>query len=218
MGSRYLRFRLLIILLVLVGWPGEFLHAKSRTYEYNACAGGVLQGSTLMDLTNINAGHKDGGTWTVPAPLEISDIYSANAVITGLVFGQSYTITWAKNKAQVYTFNIEVPFQSVDFSLLNANSTEDDDFNAGASHLFSIDPTTGTNYVFFSRDYPDGLENEEQSGLNTSLNYSVPASGVNEVWGRITDANGCISETNRIAVSNGAIVINVEGGGSVCDP
>jgi hypothetical protein len=69
---------------------------------------------------------------------------------------QEYTITWAKNKSQVYTFNIRVPFQSTNFTLLNATGTSDDVFNAGATHAFSINPPGGTNYEFFSREYPDG--------------------------------------------------------------
>ena len=49
MEFRFLRFRILIVLLVLVSWPGEVLHGQNKTYSYDACAGGVLMGSTLMD-------------------------------------------------------------------------------------------------------------------------------------------------------------------------
>ena len=115
MGSRFLRNRILIILLVLFGWPG--MNALSQV---TACDGGTLTGSELMDAMvrisggqNLPNGHRNDGAWSfssVPAGSVLSfSTLNESAVVSGFVDNFNYTVTWfSASSGHTYSVNVTV--------------------------------------------------------------------------------------------------------------
>jgi PKD repeat protein len=196
MKLRFLHFRFLIILLVLVGWPDNSVSAQT------VCAGGSLTGTEVMDLMSTAPGQREGGnfslTSTVPpgGTLTIDDSAPSNEnfVFSGFEAAYtSYTLFYARGPGYSVTINVSGTAPTVTFSspdpsnLCSGNAIDLELTLSGVDGNFDVELTT---------DHPDGnvtsTFSSSVAGDTHTLSYTLNANASFEITSVVDNSGtGC---------------------------
>ncbi|GAO28138.1 SprB repeat-containing protein [Geofilum rubicundum] len=196
MELRFLRFRFLIILMVLVGWPVNSVSAQT------VCAGGSLSGTEMMDLMSTAPGQREGGTFsltsTVPAggTITIDDTAPSNENIVFSGFEAaytSYTFFYARGPGYSVTINVSGTAPTVTFS-------SPDPTNLCSGNIIDLELTLsgvdGNFDVTIDTDHPSGnvtsTFSSSVAGDTHTLPYTLNADASFEITSVVDNSGaGC---------------------------
>ncbi len=225
MELRFLRFRILIILLVLVAFlfgAQQSAYAKNFNVSFDgACVGGIVNSNQLLSTNpSVPSGLRDKGSWVNTGGLDFSNT-SHLAVISGFSGPGPYTAEFRLHNGDRYFYTITAPVSATAFTFESNGST--DPVLLGASDYpvpFNVTPPDGTSYAYYYRNVQTGVvSNGPLSSPSSNWNfnptndqpiYSAYSVVTHNVSGRV-----CRSVTNSIEVSKN-LTLQVIGGGSVC--
>src|SRR5690554_3462092 len=230
MGSRFLLWVFLLVGIFLA--PLAKVEAQNwKDVTYNTCGGdgAFITGQQLVAGINMPPGLRTGDlTWSFPAELTAapSDPKALDPVISGFVHGQSYLVevqTNSNGHNYRITINATESIGPYPYVLTSVNGIGDVLLDNSTSYPvpFNLSPTDGGSYQYY---YSNG---DDISGTSSPLTYPNPWSfspdnqtEVYSVYGVVNKTVGglaCKAKSNEIQIADDKVVLEVVGGGSICD-
>src|SRR5690554_492324 len=228
MGSRYLLWVFLLVGIFLA--PLAKVEAQNwKDVTYNTCGGdgAFITGQQLVAGINMPPGLRTGDlTWSFPAELTAapSDPKALDPVISGFVHGESYLVEVQTNSnGHNYRITINATESIGPYELTSDNGTGDVLLDNSTSYPvpFNLSPTDGGSYQYY---YSNG---DDISGTSSPLTNPNPWSfsptnqtEVYSVYGVVNKTVGglaCKAKSNEIQIADEKVVLEVVGGGSICD-
>src|SRR5690554_4317895 len=229
MGSRFLLWVFLLVGIFLA--PLAKVEAQNwKDVTYNTCGGdgAFITGQQLVAGINMPPGLRTGDlTWSFPAELTAapSDPKALDPVISGFVHGQSYLVyvrTNSNGHNYRITINASESIGAYPYVLTSVNGTGDVLLDNSTSYPvpFELSPTDGGSYQYY---YSNGDDISGTSGPRANPNWSFSPTNQTEVYsvyGVVNKTVGglaCKAKSNEIQIADEKVVLEVVGGGSICD-
>src|SRR5690554_2176066 len=228
MGSRYLLWVFLLVGIFLA--PLAKVEAQNwKDVTYNTCGGdgAFITGQQLVAGINMPPGLRTGDlTWSFPAELTAapSDPKALDPVISGFVHDESYLVeVQTGSNGHNYRITINATESIGPYVLTSVNGTGDVLLDNSTSYPvpFELSPTDGGSYQYY---YSNG---DDISGTSSPLTNPNPWSfsptnqtEVYSVYGVVNKTVGglaCKAKSNEIQIADEKVVLEVVGGGSICD-
>src|SRR5690554_5668441 len=233
MGSRFLLWVFLLVGIFLA--PLAKVEAqKWRGVTYETCGGdgAFITGQQLLAGINMPSGLRtEDLTWSFPAKLTAtpSDAKALDPVISGFVHDESYLVeVQTGSNGHNYRITINATESIGPYVLTSVNGTGDvllDNDNSDPANSypvpFNLSPTDGGSYQYY---YSNG---DAISGASSPLTNPNPwpfsptnQTEVYSVYGVVNKTVGglaCKAKSNEIQIADEKVVLEVVGGGSICD-
>src|SRR5690554_112 len=232
MGSRFLLWVLLFIGLFL-GLHADVDAQKTKdggTYYTCGGPGAFITGQQLLAGSKMPTGLNDDITWDFPPELTAvpTDNTALDPVISGFVHGRSYVVDVKSNSSgHTYRININASEPIGPYELTSINGTGDvllDNDNSDPTKSypvpFKLSPPDGGSYQYY---YSNGDAISGTSLPLTDPNWSFDPTNQTEVYsvyGVVNKTVGglaCKAKSNEIQIADEKVVLEVVGGGSICD-
>jgi PKD repeat protein len=196
MELRFLRFRILIVLLVLVGWQGSHLAAQT------VCAGGTLTGTEVLDEMSQAGGQRIGGSFSLLGTnppggtifIDASAPSNEDVIFTGFeTTYTSYTIHYDRGPGYNVTYFVSGAAPAVTLSSPDpANLCA----GVGINLVFTLSGVDGNFDVEIDTDHPSGNVNgtfsSSVAGDTHTLSYTLNADATFEITAVVDNAaTGC---------------------------
>src|SRR5690554_5353950 len=226
MGSRFLLWVFLLVGIFLA--PLAKVEAQNwKDVTYNTCGGdgAFITGQQLLAGINMPSGLRTVDlTWSFPAELTAtpSDPKALDPVISGFVHDESYLVyVQTGSNGHNYRITINATESIGPYKLESLNGTGDllDNFTSYPVP-FELSPPDGVSYQYY---YSNGDDISGTSVPHTNPNWSFDPTDQTEVYsvyGVVNKTVGglaCKAKSNEIQIADEKVVLEVVGGGSICD-
>ncbi|HHU57597.1 MAG TPA: hypothetical protein GXZ39_04815, partial [Bacteroidales bacterium] len=228
MGSRFLLWVFLLVGIFLA--PLAKVEAQNwKDVTYNTCGGdgAFITGQQLVAGINMPPGLRTGDlTWSFPAELTAtpSDPKALDPVISGFVHDESYLVeVQTGSNGHNYRITINATESIGPYVLTSVDGTGDVLLDNSTSYPvpFNLSPTDGGSYQYY---YSNGDAISGTSGpLDNPNSWSFSPTNQTEVYsvyGVVNKTVGglaCKAKSNEIQIADEKVVLEVVGGGSICD-
>lgn len=196
---------------------------------YSTCGGNgaFITGQQLLEGIGMPSGLRTGNiTWNIPSSLTSvpANNKALNPVISGFVHGNYYVVEVRTNSNKHnYRIRIEATQSIGPYELTSVNGTGDVLLDNTTSYAvpFNLAPTDGSSYQYYYTN--DGDINETSGPLANPNPWNFNPTNqaeVYSVYGVVSKTVGglaCKARSNEIQIADEKVVLEVVGGGSICD-
>ncbi len=192
----FMRLSFVVFILSAIGSNVTGQSFFNYTYNHNCSKGGLTANSILdygVTIGTMNSGHAGNGNWDNLGGLSLVDplVTDENAIFTGYVVGNTYTLIWNKNDQFFYTITVNVVLANAPTATFVANNPTPCSTPYDAETTISLSGGISPYDITISRA-PEGDYNNTFSAGSTTINFGKQSTDRTYSLSTVSDANGCM--------------------------